>query len=522
MIRADFIKQYRIDILILFTVLTAVFFLCGKGLSTDYFKYDEADYMYAASKGLYANYIDKNAIPFSTFIRQGLNKGLKKAERTSLSEFLRGSDDISFYRHYHGPLYFYVLSLSNRILGESEFLSRWTSLLFWITSVAACYMGCLFLLGKESRMSAILASAFMLFSTTNIQTSSQITPHGLYVLTVIISLFLISKFLKTEKLKFFYFAIIAMAFAFLAIEYALLILFTLISCVWVQRRVLFSGWAPKDFLVRAVIVPAALFFGTIFVIWPAAWLKLSLVRNYIFFAYFAVVRGSEYGTQAFWEVWINRFVHSPVEYILLIPATALAMLRVKERKWYLPFLIYPFLVFICTFRNTSTSPTYISSLLPPLFILSGIVISDLLGKFSQPKRKVICTIIVLVLFGSFYFRFFLPMSRELPKQKLKYVVNYIQKNRLHDGNTLVDRDFLPTLHYYFPAKLFPSYRKSNETFQSITEKIRNNSYDDILFCAEEDRFAFERSLKEFFVFDRKIITNYDNKDIVHYKMRFSE
>jgi hypothetical protein len=516
------VKQYRIDISILLTILTAAFFLCGRGLSTDYFKYDEADYMYAASKGLYANYIDRNAIPFSTFIRKGLNKGLKKEERTSLSEFLRGSDDISFYRHYHGPLYFYVLSLSNKILGKSEVLSRWTSLLFWIISVAACYMGCLFLLEKERRMSAILASTFMLFSTTNIQTSSQITPHGLYVLTVIISLLLISKFLKTKKVNFFYLAIVSTAFAFLAIEYALLVLFTLLCCVWVQRREFFSGWTPKDFLVRAVIVPAALFFGTIFVVWPAAWLKLSLARNYVFFAYFAVVRGGEYGTQAFWEVWLNRFLHSPVEYILIVPAAAFAILRVKQRKWYLPFLIYPFLVFICTFRNTSTSPTYISSLLPPLFILSGIVISDLLGKFSQPKRKVVCTIIVILLFGSCYFRLFLPISRELPEQKLKYVVNYIQKNGLYDGNTLVDRDFLPTLHYYFPAKLLPSYRKSNETFQSITEKIRNNSYDDILFCAEEDRFAFERSLKEFFVFDKKVITNYDNKDIVHYKVKLLE
>ena len=515
-------KHYRIDFVFLFVILAVAFFLCGRGLTTDYFKYDAADYMYAASKGLYANYIDRNAIPFSTFIRKGLNKGLKKKERTSLSEFLRGSDDISFYRHYHGPLYFYVISLSNRILGESEFLSRWTSLLFWIISVAACYMGCLFLLEKEKRMSAILSSSFMLFSTTNIETSSQITPHGLYVLTVIVSLFLISKFLITKKLIFFYLAIVATAFAFLAIEYALLLLFTLIISVWLQGRELFSSWSSKDFLVRAVIVPAALFFGTIFVVWPAALLKLSLVRNYIFFAYFAVVRGGEYGTQAFWEVWINRFVHSPVEYFLLIPATALAILRVKQHRWYLPFLIYPFLVFICTFRNTSTSPTYISSLLPPLFILSGIVIADLLGKLAKPKRKVVSTIIVLVLFGSCYFRFFLPMSRQLPEQKLKYVVNYIQKNGLYDGHTLIDRDFLPTLHYYFPTKVFSSYRKNNETFQSIVEKLRDNSYDDLLFCVEEDRFAFERSLKEFFVFDKKIITNYDNKDIVHYKIRFSE
>jgi hypothetical protein len=515
----DFVRQYRIDIVVLIFCLGASFFLYRKSIPTDYFGYDEADYMYAASKGLCANYIDRDAIPFATFIEQGLNKGLKKEKRASLSEFLRGSDDITFYRHYHGPLYFYFLSLTYGLSGKSEFLMRWSSLLFWIASVAITYMGCLFLLGKAGRRSAVLAAAFLLFSTTNIKTCTQVTPHGLYVLTVIISLLLISKFLKTKQLIFLYCATVTTAFAFLTIEYALLLLLTFISCVWLQRKQTFTDLSLKDLWFRAVFIPAGLLVGTVFVLWPAAWLKMSLLKNYIFFAYFTLIRGGEYGAQPFWQVWLSRFWHSPVEYMLVVPATGIALFKLKRHKWYLPFLIYPFLVFISTFRNTSTSPTYISSLLPPLYILSGIVIADLLGTVSTRKRTFAGIFIVLGLLGSFFFRHYFGISREKPEQNLKEVVKFVEKNELHNGKTLVDREFIPTLHYYFPAKSLPSYRKGDETFDTIITKLRVNSYTGVIFSANGDRVAFEKWLQRHFVFNANFIASYNDSNIIHYKLK---
>ena len=112
--------KYIICFALFLAILALCAFFYGQSVSTDYLGYDEADYMYAASKGLCANYFDKNAIPFSTFVEQGLRKGLKREERTSLSDFMRRRDDITFYRHYHGPLYFYALSLSRSVLGKSE------------------------------------------------------------------------------------------------------------------------------------------------------------------------------------------------------------------------------------------------------------------------------------------------------------------------------------------------------------------------------------------------------------------
>ena len=477
--------------------------------------------MYAASKGLYANYIDSNAIRFSSFVKLGLNKGLKREERTYLSQFMRDSGDITFYRHYHGPLYIYFLSFAHGLFEKNELLIRWSSLIFWAISVAVAYFGCLFLMGKEGRRPAILASAFLLFSSTNILTCSQISPHGLYALMVMITLLFLSKFLKTKQLKFFYLATVSTALAFLTIEYALLLLLTLISCVWLHWKNVFFGLSHKDRWIRGILIPAGLFFGIVFVLWPSAWLKLSLIKNYMFHAYFALIRGNEYSGvygRPFWQAWLGRFSHFPVEYLLILPATGIALFKLRFYKWYIPFLIYPFLMLMTTFRNTSVSPTYISSLLPPLYILSGIIISDIIGKASRCKRTVSVILIVFGLLGSCWFHHYHGILRENSDQPQKNITNYIDKNELHNGKILIDRNFIPTLHYYFPDKAPPSYRKANETFDTIITKLGTNSYTGIIFADEGDRVAFEKRLQRFFVYSAKFITVHDTRDIIHYKL----
>ena len=98
----------RTDIAVLLTLISLCELLYASVVSNNRYGYDEADYMYAASQGLYANYIDKNTLPLAQFLRIGLSKGFQRENRTSLSEFIRASGDIAFYRHYHGPLSLYA------------------------------------------------------------------------------------------------------------------------------------------------------------------------------------------------------------------------------------------------------------------------------------------------------------------------------------------------------------------------------------------------------------------------------
>ena len=89
-----------------FALLLALFLLLiTRNVSSEPYVYDEADYMYAASLGFAANWIDTPSIPISDFVRAGLSRGSRQA----LSEKIRSGNDVLFYRHFHGPLFHYLL-----------------------------------------------------------------------------------------------------------------------------------------------------------------------------------------------------------------------------------------------------------------------------------------------------------------------------------------------------------------------------------------------------------------------------
>ena len=150
--------------------------------------------------------------------------------------------------------------------------------------------------------------------------------------------------------------LLQLAFAFTATEYAPLLIVTLIVCLVLHRRELFPGWSRAKYY-KALGLAAALFVGTILLIWPGAWLKLTLIKNYIFMAYLALARKGEFGTQSFVQVWWQRGINSPLEYTLVVATALIAIAHLRRCPWFLPFLIYAFLMLTATFRITTSAET---------------------------------------------------------------------------------------------------------------------------------------------------------------------
>jgi hypothetical protein len=145
-------------------VLLAIFFLLvRRQVFTWPYYYDEADYMYAASLGLHANYADAPAQSLFDFVRIGMSKGKGAVERAEMSREIRRSDDVNFYRHWHGPLYFYwLLALAPFHLSEPA--TRSWSYAFPVLTFLFIYAGSLWLLpGREGILAGILGGAFYLW-----------------------------------------------------------------------------------------------------------------------------------------------------------------------------------------------------------------------------------------------------------------------------------------------------------------------------------------------------------------------
>ena len=62
-------------------LVALLLFLMTRNVSPDPYPYDEADYMYAASLGYFANWMDTPTLPLPEFLRIGLGRGRQAGRR---------------------------------------------------------------------------------------------------------------------------------------------------------------------------------------------------------------------------------------------------------------------------------------------------------------------------------------------------------------------------------------------------------------------------------------------------------
>ena len=118
--------------------LIALFlFFSLPNITSEPFTYDEADYMYAAERGFLANYIDSPSLSFPDYVRLGLSRGSDNSQNAGDPEPY-GAGDMFFYRHAHGPVYFYWLDVLSHWSSNENFI-RGSGLVFPIVT-AHCHL----------------------------------------------------------------------------------------------------------------------------------------------------------------------------------------------------------------------------------------------------------------------------------------------------------------------------------------------------------------------------------------------
>ena len=291
--------------------LALVFYLLYKSnVPTTSFDIDEADYMYSFEKGFTAHYFDENAVPFMSFVKIGLSMGMKSDKQTELSRIIRSADDITLYRHFHGPLFFYYMIFGEKFVGKNERAIRTVSLLLQFFCSVVVLFGCLLLSGMRcGRSVSLLTSLLVLLSPTLFFTVSLISPHGMYVLWCIVSLFIMARAVDTKNEMLLYVSAASIAVTFLTTEYVILLLLCwIISVIAVYRKDRKVFGSLRRFIARSCCI----YVGVIIVLWPASFLKMSLIKSNILIAYTAFVRGRMLAAQPLWAFWWNRISASPL------------------------------------------------------------------------------------------------------------------------------------------------------------------------------------------------------------------
>jgi hypothetical protein len=448
-----------------FAILSVFFLVIARDVPSPkpYF-YDESDYITAGSRGLAANIMERPSMSIVTFLQTGLNRDAQ-AKRTSLSEIVRGMKDISFYRHYHGPVYYYWLAAIGPFFHFDEYAMRFSGLVFHILIFGAIFFGVLVLSG--SRIAALISSFLFLFGQSSIGTDVQITPHIPYVLFTTLTLLIFARYLQTGSMKLWYATVVAFAVAFCSIDYAILLAITFAICflLFKERR------PPAGILLRSILV----FLGSLAILWPVGLFELSAIKGYFYIAYLAMQRKGSYGDDTPLTIWIRRFTDAPVEYSIDLACLALLLVSFARRKFnpvLVPFFLYAGLMLLTTLKNTSLNPTYVSSILPALAVISGIVLALILDQGPKPVRFAVTAMILAAISASGY----LYIQRHDGRAGLapeETILAALREAGVEHESVLVPYEYLPTISYYFPEMRLHPYLKTDDD-DAILAKLRNS------------------------------------------------
>jgi hypothetical protein len=421
---------------------------CVSGIA---YEYDEADYMYAASRGLGANYTDTPALSVAEFIRIGMSRVQTGSEPQGLSERIRKIGDMNFYRHSHGALYSYWLLALGGGPGD-EYRMRMASLVFPAVAAIGLYVGSLWILPGAAAgwMAALLSATLYLWSFAAVQTV-ELAPHQMFVMWVLFSLLCAAKAFRTGDRRAWYAAAVFGGSAFCTLEVAFVLVFALVATAWLAARQRGFDWATARNCTL-------LFLATTIVVNPPALLKLHIVKSYLFMAYLAVFRSNQWGDVSYGEMWVRRLTSSPVEWLLL-PIAAVVWWRTRQNaaaRAATPFLIYGAAMFLVMVRVTGGSMRYTLPFLPALDVFSGFTLAGVLLRWRPAARYVAVVAIFLAhLAATAHY-----LGGRPPRTDCGPVLLFDRMRAQHfdDKRMLAPFYLVPALHYYFPNGEFLPYQ----------------------------------------------------------------
>ena len=430
-------------------LVALLLFLITRNVSPDPYVYDEADYMYAASLGYFANWTDTPTLSLPDFLRIGLDRGKQTGGRQELSEFIRQSNDVVFYRHWHGPLYHFILIPVSR-LGLNERGVRSAMLVIPAVTLLAICFGCLWLVpGTKGSFAALLASVLFLFSFTVFR-STELAPHQLFALCYLCCLIFLAKTVDTGRRSSWNAAVVTAALAFCTLEVAFVAVLTLAVSGYIERDRLKMDW---KFAGRSLM----LFVATVLIVWPAAIFKLTFVKSYLFMAYLALFRQSSWGDIGFFGTWCNRLLSSPLEWAVIAFALILYFRRQsrKDNRRAYPFLIYSLLMLAATARVLSDSARYSLPFMPALDLFTAVTLAPYLSGMRRPVAVGISVLLVAGLCVTALYQ--VSNHPPQPGARPSAVLEHIRQANLTDKALLVPQNDVPMIHYYFPATRLRGY-----------------------------------------------------------------
>jgi hypothetical protein len=370
-------KVYAVALLALMAAVAIAF---GRTAGNHPFAYDEADYMYAATRGLAANYLDNPSMSLVEFIRKGLELTNDPGQVRSMSDYVRGSGDITFYRHYHGPMYAYWLGLGKLAGLETPAAFRASGLAIHLAGAALVFWLTPLVFPAVPRIGAFVGAVVFLLNRTSVYTATAITQHVLFVTWTAVALFLMARFCRDFDRRYWYGSMAAVGLALATVETAAVLAAAVVVTFVIAARPLgirtLLSLGGKGLLAML---------AALLVVWPKGVLELGAVKGYLYLGYMAVGRKTLIPNTPL-ELWAGRFLTYPYEFAPLALALIAALLLWRthpHRRELTPFFIYAGGFTFATMIVTIPFTHYYPSLMITLSVIAGVAFGQIWRRWGR-------------------------------------------------------------------------------------------------------------------------------------------
>lgn len=480
-------------------LFAAVALVYAPVISDHPFAYDEADYMWAGKQGLWANYSDEHGISFVEFVRKGLELSHDAGKRQSLSEYIRSTGDIEFYRHYHGPMYAYWLALLQHAGVRQENVFRGASLTIHFATAILILFGMWALFPSLPPVAGLTACALYVFDRAAMTAATAVTQHVLFAFFSIASLVACSMFLRRLEARWFYAALALIAWAICTVETSVLLLGALGLAMLVEHRRVREKWPTIGAFGGLLLRGAGVFLLAVLIVWPLGLLKLGAAKGYLMLIYFALSRKT-YTTQGPLALWRAIFQSSPWEFSLLIPGVIASFAlwrRFAQRRELLPWLAFIALFLLVLLKMTVPYQYYYAPLTAAFAVATGVTFGILWNRCPPAARAVLALAVVVSAIGTTLVTREAFRDAKAARPSNAAVLRALGENPgVEHGQLYVPYQMVPMLHYYHPEIRTVGY-DFDFPVPRLADGVLSRDAAPIMFCEASFCDALERTVPGF-------------------------
>ena len=434
---------------------------------------DSIDFVRAAGMGCRVNALDVGSRPIGSFLLDCSRKFLSKDDVHVSHDDLARNDVVAF-RHYHPPLFFYVLGLWMRLFGTSN-----AALMMLTTVITACLTPLVCwawatLFPGQSRIPGLLAGCFASLDPMFSTYGKFLSYHILFYLLAFLVIVFLARAIRDGSARDFFLSAFFLGLSFAALEYALM----LGACCLVTLLLVRNPWLALTRrgveVTWLFVLSVALVFFIFLALWPAGVLKLDLLKGYVFIAgsYIRPFRD----TPLSGVLWV-LLSESPVM-VLFLGAGLVIGLRCLVRRevpgWLLILALFPTVVFVGNLGGSCMMAIYLSVILPYLFLLAGWALWTIAS--LAVRRPGIACAGVLALCAALNAPGLAAAVTHDPWFSAKVIAILEQRGKPGDRVLVSGEDPGIVLAYYLPKLVVDVAPPGSPAMEAATKKIREGAY----------------------------------------------